>query len=208
MTITCISDTHSLHKQLDLTLYPADVLVHAGDFTGSRVHHQSEAIEFLEWFSIQPFQHKLFISGNHDLFPYYKSLEFSRALEQYPSITYLQDSSVTIDTIKFYGSPWTPPFYDWAFMRHEPELRTTYKLIPADTDVLITHGPARGTLDLTASGHLAGSKALAEVITTLSIKAHIFGHIHETSGIQNTSINASCLTEHYKLKNPPKQITI
>ena len=208
MTLTCISDTHSLHHKLDLSLYPADVLIHAGDFTGSRVHHQSEAISFLTWFSNQDYKHKLFISGNHELFPYYKSAEFADVLQQYPSITYLQDSSITIDGIKLFGSPWTPPFYDWAFMRKEPELRTTYKLIPADTDVLITHGPARDTLDRTTSGHLAGSKALAEVISTLNLKAHIFGHIHETSGVSGISINASCLNEHYKLINPPRQITI
>ena len=29
---------------------------------------------------------------------------------------YLEDSGVEIDGVRFWGSPWTPTFMDWAFM--------------------------------------------------------------------------------------------
>jgi hypothetical protein len=31
------------------------------------------------------------------------------------SVIYLQDEAVTIEGLRFYGSPWQPRFFDWAF---------------------------------------------------------------------------------------------
>tara|TARA_Y100000296_G_C5174834_1_gene259491 strand:- start:2061 stop:2591 length:531 start_codon:yes stop_codon:yes gene_type:complete len=57
-------------------------------------------------------------------------------------IKYLNDSSITIDGIKFWGSPIQPWFHDWAFNRKRGnEIRKHWELIPTNTDVLLTHGP-------------------------------------------------------------------
>ncbi|MCK4490026.1 MAG: hypothetical protein KAU23_07180 [Anaerolineales bacterium] len=50
-----------------------------------------------------------------------------------------------IDGTKFYGSPWQPWFYDWAFnLQRGPEIRSKWELIPEGIDILITHGPPYG----------------------------------------------------------------
>ena len=59
----CISDTHSLHKYLDL---PAgDVLLHTGDFTMQG--RENEIISFSKWLGKLPFKHKVVVSGNHEV---------------------------------------------------------------------------------------------------------------------------------------------
>ena len=64
MKFVFISDTHCRHHFVKLP--KGDVLIHAGDIShkGSR----EEVIDFLQWFSKQEFQYKIFIAGNHDFF--------------------------------------------------------------------------------------------------------------------------------------------
>lgn len=64
MEITFISDTHGLHDELKLT--HGEALIHCGDIT--EYGTEEEVVDFLSWFSKQPFRHKIFIAGNHDLF--------------------------------------------------------------------------------------------------------------------------------------------
>ena len=67
MRILHISDTHGKHHELPL-LPDADIIVHSGDFTfaGS----EAEAYDFINWFCDLPYQHKIFIAGNHDMCMY------------------------------------------------------------------------------------------------------------------------------------------
>ncbi|MDE6291973.1 MAG: serine/threonine protein phosphatase, partial [Muribaculaceae bacterium] len=57
-----------------------------------------------------------------------------------------------------------------------------YAKIPDDTDVLITHSPAYGILDFDDNIHY-GSEELLEKISTLKLKAHLFGHIYTQHGV-------------------------
>ena len=214
MTITHISDTHGA-KIKNLKDYPADVLIHSGDFTQSRTHHQSDTEEFLKWLSAQPFDVKILIAGNHDFYPYYEPEKFCELIEKYPTVHYLQDSAITIYGTKFYGSPWTPPFYNWAFMQEEHLLEDTFHKIHLDTDILITHGPAYGIQDTVMEGYSVGSTALKDSIDKLSLKAHLCGHIHHQhsqkpiiteAGYQASS--ASIMTEAYKPTNKPVRMRI
>jgi len=51
----------------------------------------------------------------------------------------------TIEDLKFWGSPVQPEFFNWAFNRERGEdICKHWDLIPDDTDILITHGPAFG----------------------------------------------------------------
>lgn len=210
MTLCCISDTHSKHAQLSLDGYPADVLIHAGDFTGSE--SPMAIILFLEWFDAQPYKHKILIAGNHELFVQDNNEWFLGLAKTFPGITYLQDTATTINGVVFYGSPYSNNFCDWAFMEKEQELKAIWDNIPLDTNVLITHGPAYGIHDLVKNAHSrdphVGSLTLAERRKELpNLKVHISGHIHEAhgksvvDGVQN--VCPCILNERYKAINSP-----
>ena len=166
-----------------------------------------EVTDFLEWFERQPYQHKIFIAGNHDF--YFENERAESIRELIPdNITYLCDNGICIDGINIWGSPVSPWFYDWAFNRHRgPEISRHWELIPANTDILITHGPAFGILDRTVKGDHVGCEDLLITLKKVHPRVHICGHIHEAYGIwvDNgiTHINASVLNANYELVNEP-----
>ena len=210
MTICALSDTHNKHDELDLSKYPADVLVHAGDFSSGTVN---STMAFLDWLEVQPYEHKILIAGNHDWRCKNDKEWFAKALTYAPSVTYLEDNEITIDGIKFFGSPRSNEFGGWAFMGSEADLAKTWATIPSDTDVLITHGPAYGYHDLVKHAYgrdpHVGSRSLHERKLALqdSLQLHISGHIHEGYGTSETvackNVCASILDETYKLVNEP-----
>jgi Icc-related predicted phosphoesterase len=168
---------------------------------------KNEITEFLHWYSYQNFQHKILVAGNHDFY-------FEKAPQEEieklipPGIIYLNDSGTTIGNLKIWGSPVTPWFYDWAFNRHRgAEIKKHWDLIPADTDILITHGPVHGLLDENFPGHHLGCEELMHKVQEIKPRFHICGHIHEAYGtvVQSGTlfINASILNEKYKLTNEP-----
>ncbi|THF69328.1 metallophosphoesterase [Deinococcus sp. Arct2-2] len=207
MKIVCISDTHNLH---DTVVVPdGDVLVHAGDY--SMQGHVAETQAFLTWFASQPHRHKVFVAGNHD-FIFEKREQQARAMVP-PGVIYLDDEGMTLEGVRFWGSPVTPFFHHWAFNRHPSSIGRSWDLIPDDTDVLITHGPPSGRLDRLASGQTVGCPQLWEALETrLRPRLHVFGHIHEgygqVSGGGRTSVNASIVDEYYRPANAPVVVTL
>ena len=209
MKMTFISDTHGKHEHLTSKAYnnilgSGDVLVHAGDCTNvGKVH---EISQFLEWFSKTDYKHKIFIAGNHD-FGFEVVRDIAPEYKE-KGVHYLFDSEVIIDGVKFYGSPWQPEFYDWAFnLPRGEKLAEKWKKIPGDTDVLITHGPARGMLDHTVTGELVGCEDLFNRVMEVQPKIHVCGHIHWAYGQKNffgvEFLNASVLNERYQYENEP-----
>jgi Icc-related predicted phosphoesterase len=78
-------------------------------------------------------------------------------------------------------------------------------MIPAEVDVLITHGPPKGILDFTEyDKDNVGCPLLLEKVRQVKPKVHVFGHIHEARGkkeIDDTIfINASMVTLRYELR--------
>lgn len=209
MKMTFISDTHGKHEHLTSKAYnnilgSGDVLVHAGDCTN--VGKVGEIKDFLDWFSNTDYTHKIFIAGNHDfgfelvhdIAPEYKE----------KGVHYLFDNEVVIDGVKFYGSPWQPEFYDWAFnLPRGEKLAEKWALIPQDTDILITHGPAYGMLDWVPSNQQVGCQDLFHRIMEVQPKIHVCGHIHCAYGqkyFNNVEfLNASVLNERYQHENKP-----
>ena len=57
-------------------------------------------------------------------------------------------------------------------------------MIPDSTDVLITHGPPIGVLDLSVYDNIScGCDNLLDAVTNrVKPRLHIFGHIHEGYG--------------------------
>ncbi|MCX6181895.1 MAG: metallophosphatase domain-containing protein [Bacteroidetes bacterium] len=207
MRIILISDTHNQHHKV--VLPEGDVLLHAGDISGRGT--KKEVQDFLSWFSAQPHKHKVFIAGNHDFFIQQNHNEF---LSMLPSnITYLEDKLVEIGGLKIYGSPWTPEFMNWAFMKPAgAEMKKQWDLIPDGIDILLTHGPAFGALDVIFSGLSVGCTELSKAIERVNPKYFVFGHIHEGHGSlikgYTQYINASVLNENYLLIHEPIVVNI
>lgn len=208
MKIAIISDTHCRHHEL--TLPPVDIIFHTGDFTAAERIDQNkmETDSFLAWLTRQKANHKIFIAGNHELYMSYlskKGESFSYVKENYPELIYLENSSVSIDGKLIYGTPYCPIFGYWAFMKHEFELEKIFKGINKKTQILLTHTPAFGTLDV-VEGWRSGSEALVDQIDKLDdLKYHFFGHIHESYGMKDgmkyTSVNSSICSPR-GLNNP------
>lgn len=162
---------------------------------------------------MQDYDRKILICGNHEKLIENDPRWFIHALSYFPSITYLQDSSVTINGVKFHGSPYSNEFCNWAFMKDELELSKVWAKIPDDTNVLITHGPAYGCNDLVKHSYgrdpHVGSQSLHHRKLALqdSLKMHVSGHIHEAYNVDTTNkcinICASILDEKYQLVNKP-----
>ena len=213
MKILCISDTHNQHKSIPSRFMDnedgsIDVIIHAGDMSlrGSK----KEILGFLYWFDNLPFKHKILIAGNHDFwFEETTNTEIKKELSFRKSITYLYDSGIEIDGIKFWGSPVQPWFHGWAFNRVGEKIKPHWDMIPLDTNVLVTHGPIRGFLDKTIDGELVGCPHLKDRITELKeLKLFVSGHIHEGYGIYETEngvklVNASVLNHRYYMTNEP-----
>lgn len=203
--IVAISDTHNKHSQV--VVPECDILIHAGDFSmGGRA---SEVKSFLDWFSVQPAKHLVLIAGNHDL-SFENSPEFkTRILGFYPNINYLEDSAITLEGLKIYGSPFQPEFGNWAFnLPRGKALRDKWAQIPDDTNILVTHGPPMGILDTVSfDGLQVGCLDLLERIDKLSIRLHVFGHIHENHGrvkAKNTIFsNVAIVDDRYRVVNQP-----
>ena len=208
MKIVFISDTHGFHESLELP--KGDMIIHAGDVT--KRGKRNQVIDFLDWYSKLDFKHKIFIAGNHDFhFEKENQEEINNMIPK--NVTYLNDSGIEIDGLKIWGSPVQPWFYDWAFNRQRgAEIQKHWDLIPNDLDILITHGPPRGILDLTVRNKSAGCENLLCKIKEVKPKIHIYGHIHEGYGkiemFGIEFINASVLDVNYRLTNSPIEIEI
>lgn len=93
--------------------------------------------------------------------------------------------------LKIPGSPYTPDFFNWACMKPRSELDIVWQSIPVDIDILITHGPPNGIMDVTADMHTGkpvhvGSKSRRRhVADRIRTRIHAFGHIHDEPGIRN-----------------------
>jgi Icc-related predicted phosphoesterase len=215
--IVLLSDTHNAHDEIQI---PAgDILIHAGDATNQGTIE--EIAQFSGWFKKLPHKYKIFVAGNHDWL-FETNPQSARKLVE--GIIYLQDSFVEIENLKIYGSPWQPRFFDWAFnLRRGTELAEKWRLIPNDTNVLITHGPPYGILDEAPRGSLPNENVgcedlrgrIEELVSFDRLKLHIFGHIHFCYGVTEKFgemfnrkegvkfVNASNCDESYAPINPP-----
>ena len=212
----CISDTHCRHAEL--VLPAGDVLIHCGDF--SQTGRLTEIRAFCDWLAAQPHPRKIVIAGNHDLTLHAASYERTstswgvesgmadrhaecaeacRLISSIPGCEYLCDSGTVVEGVRVWGSPWQPVYAGAFNLQRGSQLREKWALIPAETDVLLTHGPPLGHGDLTSTRKRAGCGDLLEEVTQrVRPLVHCFGHIHEGYGVTtdgtSTFVNASSCT--------------
>lgn len=210
MKLTFISDTHFKHNELP-AIESGDVLIHCGDFTGRGDIGETE--EFADFIAAQDFTRKIVIAGNHDWCFEDGRRDGAEECLSDLGIIYLNDSGVEIDGISFWGSPIQPAFFSWAFNRERgSDIRAHWDLIPENTDVLLTHGPAFGILDRCVDGNQAGCSDLLRAIQRIKPKVHACGHIHEAYGRVEQDgtvfVNACNLDEYYQMAFAPILVEI
>jgi Icc-related predicted phosphoesterase len=218
LTIVALSDTHGLHRQMTHPVPDGDILVHAGDFCGHG--RMQEVNDFAEWLGAMPHRHKLVTPGNHDR-PVEAQESACRRLFEAHGIQLLIGDTAEVEGLRIFGSPYTPTFRNWHFMRDRgAAIRAEWRAIPDDADLVITHGPAYGNGDLAPSwmgqppSHVGCFELLAR-LRDVKPRLHIFGHIHGGYGatisdeIPGTRFfNASVCTEAYRPTNAPHRVEL
>lgn len=201
--LVIISDTHEKEKKLILP--EGDILIHAGDFNIFNISH---VYRLNKWFNSLDFKHIIFVGGNHD--NTFASL--SNPQDYFDKAIYLENTSVEIEGIKIWGSPYST-FYkeNGVFMGFLDDIKKIWSTIPEDTDIVITHCPPFGINDQKSPSNLSqGCPALRDRLKEIKPKYHICGHMHEGYGIycdENTTyINASLMNEFQNLVNKPIEI--
>ena len=189
MKIWHISDTHTLHGLLEIPK-GIDMVIHSGDCSNPRdpYNNEPEVRRFIDWFSELPIQHKIYVAGNHDT-----SIEkrfVTKADFTDNGIHYIENETIVIDGIKIFGSPHTPQFGQWAFMKARNKLERVWKkAIDDDSDIVICHGAPKGVLDLSYDVNRllerCGDKSLMNRVKEVKPKLMLFGHIHNTKDIVN-----------------------
>lgn len=232
MRITHISDTHNKHNQITKDLPGGDIIIHSGDM--SSIGRKNEILRFLNWFTNLPYTHKIFVAGNHDLsfdsevlfrkkYDYFEGyIEYntpvvdgkpewlSNELANLSNGThYLENSDITIDGIKIWGSPYSAKFgREWAFnVNRGADSKKLWDTIPSDANIVITHGPIFGILDKTNDNRIVGCEDLRRTIMKINPDFHLCGHIHESYGYSQFGdthcINGSNVSLNYDYKNKP-----
>ena len=205
MKCVVISDTHSREKKIEWfktkeNIESIDMVIHCGDFS----HSQKTFDAFLTWFSNLDVKYRLLIAGNHDEIVNSMGKDEMQQICGILDIIYLEDSSITLEGIKFHGSPMSNEYGPWPFMKNDLELDYHWQKIPDDVDVLITHGPRYDVGDEVNQDIMqpnVGSYSLRLKVNELKkLKYHFFGHIHDSAGELHlsddgklTSYNASIM---------------
>lgn len=238
VSIVAISDTHSLHSDLQMEPSNADILIHAGDLTKRGTLPELEDV--IEWLSILPYKHKIVIAGNHDIgLDNECSFRSRRTKQPYATpeqtdvliasmkknnIIYLDPDHPIAELeirgakVRIYGLPYSPKFLaPSAFMRERTE--DTWAAVHGHRsyDILISHSPPRGILDETLRGQNAGCDHFLAAIERVKPLVVIFGHIHEARGLQMIKWDGKTSTMAYNVANldfaqgrihPPMSFTI
>jgi Icc-related predicted phosphoesterase len=192
MKIWHISDTHTFHGLLQVP-EDIDIVIHSGDCSNPRdpYNNEPEVRRFIDWYKSLPIKHKIYVAGNHD-----SSIE-KKFINKYDfelcNIHYLENTYIEIEGLKIFGSPYTPEFGNWSFMKARHKLdRIWDKAIDDNTDIIIVHGPPKGVLDKSydRKGMMesCGDKSLLNKVNKVQPKLMLFGHIHNCEDIINAGV--------------------
>jgi len=190
MKIWHISDSHGFHKQLQVP-EGIDLVIHTGDCSNHKDPYQNEweVKDFLMWYEQVDIPNKIYIPGNHDTSIERNLVKASDFISR--GIHLLNHDWVDINGIKIFGSPYTPTFGNWAFMKSRETINRVWEQIPEGMDIVGVHGPCKGILDLSYDRQnnleFCGDNALRKhVLDRIKPKYFLSGHIHNFEDIINT----------------------
>ncbi|KAI1451864.1 Metallo-dependent phosphatase, partial [Annulohypoxylon moriforme] len=217
---TSISDTHNCTVKLP----KGDVLIHCGDLTNQGSF--SELKKQVTWLEKADFECKLVIAGNHDLtldtdfFEQYgdyfhnntpqNPVDCQNLLTHSKPLIYLQHSGQVIKltspsgprtTFNVFGSPYIPSCGKWAFQYPRSDSTTAESIwndIPLNTDILITHGPARTHRDESRHRESVGCESLRQAMWRVRPRLALCGHVHEARGVERVRWDLSNKFVRYK----------
>jgi hypothetical protein len=112
-------------------------------------------------------------------------LEELLGIHLHPNVYYLENSSIDIEGLKIWGSPYSPTFgYGWGFnVDRGYDAAQIWNQIPLDTDIVITHSPIYGYNDRTSNtNENVGCADLYHRLHEVKPHLHFAGHIHEGYG--------------------------
>lgn len=215
MRLVAISDVHGKWKKLKIPT--CDILISAGDYSFKGEPHMVK--DFHAWLEVQDAGHIISVQGNHELWVEKNFQEAKELAESVcPAVHFIDEGLVEIEGLKIWCSAITPWFHDWAWNRHRgPEIKSHWDRIPDDTNIIVTHGPAYGILDLVVAANgdpqrNVGCVQLGKRIKEIKPDIHICGHIHsghgefEQDGIRY--FNASICDEMYYPSYPITEIIL
>lgn len=184
-----ISDTHTNHRMLKIP-DNIDWLIFSGDEsnTNNAINH-NELLDFLNWLEYIDVPVKIMIAGNHS-FALEKRMVKKREIEE-RGIIYLENEEVEIEGIKVFGTPYTPRYGNWNFLKDRAKMHKVWDVMSKDVDVIISHGPPKGILDLTYDREnnleMCGDSNIKNRLLNkeFSPKLFCFGHLHNCQNIIN-----------------------
>ena len=185
-----ISDTHGHHRSLKVP-EGIETIIHAGDSTNfyNLYDNIPEFHDFKTWFLDLPIKNKILIAGNHDAWATKKyNIDDMKGV----GVIYLEHEAAIVEGHTIFGSPYTPNFGNWYFMKDRAKLSRYWEILGTNIDVLITHGPPKGILDLTENPDYTleqcGDGALYKKVMKVKPTYHIFGHIHDCKECRNAGM--------------------
>lgn len=196
MKILHISDTHGFHEEFPMSRFEGiDIVIHSGDCSNYKdpYRNEPEVRSFLAWYRDVPVKDKIYVAGNHDTSIERRMVTPEDFAEH--GIIYLENNGVSMHGLSFWGSPHTPTFGEWAFMKSRDKISRVWDTIPEDTDILIVHGPPKGVRDLSFDRHhnleYCGCSALMKKCFKMKdqLKYVMFGHIHDMDGVSNQGVS-------------------
>lgn len=207
MIIAAISDLHGYLP--DPPPWPYDIVIIAGDIMPDKrpIEKQAEWLDkvWTDWL-ISLDAPAYWTWGNHDF--------AAERLLVSPEWKGLVDQALTIEGIKFYFTPWVPNLGRWAysFAGDVPDEKRAE--IPADTDILVTHGPPYGIGDRTIyeNEHVGSTSLAVYCDQIIHPPLVICGHIHEGRGCYETQwadmsmgtiYNVAALDRNYRPREHP-----
>jgi len=243
MKIVALSDQHGFLPDIP----PCDLLIVAGDQIPDYPHHAQHRLgsgpqidkqaqwwkyTWLPWRKTQPAKMCLVTWGNHDYYGQhlYNTVNSRVVFGEAGDTVAIVDGAFELDGVKFWLTPWSSQFRDWAFMATEEKLAEKYKSIPTDIDVLVSHQPPYGYGDgavvydmETKRTDSLGSRALLDAVLRVKPKVVVCGHIHggygktvvpvpawvpEPDAWEFTVYNVALVNEQYLMVNKPTVIEL
>lgn len=181
-----------------------DILVHTGDFTVNGTDEEFDV--FNQWLGAVSgrYHYRIICLGNHDVRVY--GNDWKALKSKLSNATHvLCHEEATVLGIRFYGSPWHWGHKNNYTIRSGAPSSTSGRFdeIPAETQVLLTHGPAYDRLDVVTAAETKehwGSRELAENLRRVRPGLHLHGHTKDSRGLllpfgnSPLSVN-SCMTD-------------
>lgn len=207
LDIAIISDTHLRHRRVRMGR--GALMIHCGDMLDLFDDGPEQLDSIDAWFGAQRFDAVVCTGGNHD-----HAIERRVAAGDrvFANARFLSDAEWAFRGLRLYAAPWVPDLPGHAFHQPPDALRRKWAAIPAGIDVLITHTPPAGILDVSSRGRALGCPMLRAELPRIAPRVHCFGHVHASAGQRRIGdtlfVNASAMISGGRGMRDPVRIRL